>query len=130
VRDIYRMLISEQLTVHAIARELNRMGVAHASYPWDDTAVRTVLTHPKYAGIHAFGRTTSKLYTPIVKLPKSKWVLTTGAFEPIIDRATFVTAQRILQGRTNNKSDEELLQSLRALLASEGRLTIALIKNS
>ena len=130
VRDIYRMLISEELTVHAIARELNRMGVAHPNCLWDHTAVRTILTHPKYAGIHVFGRTSSKLYTPTVKLPKSEWVLTPGAFEPIIDRATFVTAQRILQSRTNNKSDEELLQSLRALLASEGRLTLALIKNS
>jgi len=36
VRDIYRMLISEKLTVHAIARVLNQRGIEYASdSPWD-----------------------------------------------------------------------------------------------
>jgi hypothetical protein len=35
-----------------------------------------------------------------------------------------------LESRTINKSDEELLHSLRALLATKGRLSLSLIKNS
>jgi Recombinase len=78
--------------------------------------VYNILLHPKYAGCHVFGRTSSRLYTPTVKLPKSEWILKPGAFEPIIDTETFAEAQKILEERTFNKTDEELLDSLRALL--------------
>src|SRR5271154_6183184 len=48
VRDIYRMLISEELTVHANARVLNQKGVEYAGDSrWDYQAVYGVLTHPK-----------------------------------------------------------------------------------
>jgi hypothetical protein len=131
VRDIYRMLISDKLSVHAIACELNRRRIKYiGDSKWDYQAVYAVLTHPKYTGCHVFARTSSKLYTPTVKLPRSEWVLTPGAFKPIIDQETFSQAQRILLSRTINRSDEELLENLRALLASEGRLSLHIIKNS
>jgi hypothetical protein len=131
VRNIYKMLVSDKLSVHAITRELinNRVQYIGRS-KWTPHAVDMILTQPKYAGYHAFGRTSSKLYTPIVKLPKSKWILTPGAFEPIVDHAMFVAAQRTLQSRTINQSNKELLDRLRALLASEGRLSLRLIQNS
>jgi DNA invertase Pin-like site-specific DNA recombinase len=131
VRDIYRMLISERRTVYAIARELNRKGVMYfGDSKWDYLAVHNVLTHPKYAGCHVFGRTSSKLCTPVVRVPRSDWTLTPAAFEPVVDQATFDEAQRILQERTVNKSDEDVLNGLRSLLAQEGRLSLAIIKNS
>jgi len=131
VREIYRMLVSENLSVYAIARELNKKGIKFSGDSrWDYAAVCAVLTHPKYTGCHVFGRTSSKLYTPVVRLPKSEWVLTPGAFEPLIDHTTYSEAQRILQGRTINKSSEELLDSLRGLLAKKGKLSLHLIKNS
>lgn len=131
VKDIYRMLVSEKRTVYAIACELNRTGVAYTGISkWDYQAVYNVLTHPKYAGCNVFGRTSSRLYTPTVKLPKSEWTFKNGAFEPIIDAVTFADAQKILEERTFNKTDEELLDGLRTLLASERRLTLTVIKHS
>jgi DNA invertase Pin-like site-specific DNA recombinase len=131
VKDIYRMLVSEKRTVRAIARELNCRGVAYvAGGKWHYQAVYSLLIHPKYAGCRVFGRTSSRLYTPMVKLPKSEWILKPGAFEPIIDTETFAEAQKILEVRTINKTDEELLDGLRDLLASERRLTLPLIKHS
>jgi DNA invertase Pin-like site-specific DNA recombinase len=131
VREIFRMLISEGRTVYAIARELNRLGVQYlGDSPWDYQSVYAVLTRPKYAGCHVFGRTSSRLYTPMVRIPRSEWIVMPDAFEPIIDIAMFDEAQRILKRRTFNKSNEDLLASLRALLASKGRLSLALIKNS
>ena len=131
VREIFRMLISERRTVYAIARELNRNGVQYlGDSPWDYQSVYAVLTSPKYAGCHVFGRTSSKLYTPMVRVPRSEWIVTPNAFEPIVDGATFDEAQRILWRRTFNKSNEDVLASLRVLLASEGRLSLTLIKNS
>ncbi len=131
IRDIYGMLISESFAVYGIACELNRRGIPYTDgSQWDYQAVFGILTHPKYAGCHLFGRTSSRLYTPSVKLPKSDWILTHGAFEPVVDQVTFLEAQRLLADRTINKSDEELLESLMALLAREGRLSLRLIKNS
>ena len=131
VKDIYRMLVSEKRTVYAIACELNRRGVAYiGGTKWDYQAVYNVLIHPKYVGCNVFGRTSSRLYTPTVKLPKSEWIFKPGAFEPIIDAVNFAEAQKILEERTFNKTDEELLDNLQALLASERRLSLTLIQNS
>lgn len=131
VRDIYRMLISEGITVYGIARELNRRGApCTGNSKWDYQAVYGILTNPKYAGCHVYGRTSCRLYTTSVELPVSDWILTPGAFEAVIDQSTFLSAQRILVDRTFNKSDEEVLTNLKALLEREGRLSIKLIKAS
>ena len=131
VRDIYRMLLRERRSVYGIACELNRRGVLYSrGSKWDYLAVLTILTHPKYAGCHVYGRTAQKLYSTSVRLARENWTVKPGAYEPIVDQKTFEKAQRVLEGRTINQSDERLLNSLRALLKKEGRLSLALIHNS
>ena len=130
VRDIYGMLISGSCpSMPLLANSTRRVSMLGDS-KWNHHAVHAILTHPKYTGCHVFGRTSGKLYTPVVRLPKSEWVFTPGAFQPIVDQATYLEAQRILQSRTTNKSDHELLDHLRGLLAIRGRLSLSLIKNS
>jgi hypothetical protein len=97
---------------------------------WTHSTVADVLTQPKYAGFHVYGRTTSRIYTPTVRLPKSDWLLCQHAFDPVVDYSTFLEAQKILESRTINRSDDELLESLRALLAREGRLSLRLVNDS
>jgi hypothetical protein len=131
IRDIYRMLISHASSIHAIARELNHRGIKYQGHSrWTHHTVEEVLTNPKYAGFHVYGRTSGRLYAPTVMLPKSDWILTPRAFEPIVDHATFLAAQQVLNCRTINKTDEELLNSLSLLLSREGRLSLRLIKAS
>ncbi len=131
VKDIFRMFVTEKQSVYAISRELNCRKVSYSvDSGWDYHAVHAVLTSPKYAGCHVFGRTSSKLSTPTVKVPSSEWILTPGAFESLVDPETFSEAQKILKDRTINKSDKDLLDSLRALLASKGRLSLSLIKEA
>lgn len=135
VREMFRMLISDRLSVPEIARELNKKGVKQAgkgpvANPWNYATVYHVLTNPKYAGIHVYGRSTQKLSTPTVRLPKSEWIITPEAFEPIVDKETFDRAQQILQSRTVNRSNQELLRELRSLVAAEGQLTARLIDSS
>jgi DNA invertase Pin-like site-specific DNA recombinase len=131
VRDIYRMLISEGLPIYAIARELNRRGIPYqGGARWTHHTVADVLTQPKYAGFHVYGRTTSRLYTPTKRLPKSDWLVSPRAFEPVVDYSIFVEAQQILQSRTINRTDEELLEALKRLLAEQGRLSLKLVKES
>ena len=131
VKSIFRMLVSEGMATYAIARELNARGVrCVGGSVWDYRAVYAVLTGLKYVGCHAFGRTSCRLSTRSVHLPPAEWVLAPGAFQPIVDEGTFLAAQRILEGRTFNQSDHSLLDKLRALLASEGRLSLHLIKSA
>jgi DNA invertase Pin-like site-specific DNA recombinase len=131
VKNIYRMLIEERFSICAIAKSLNGAGVKYMDDSrWDDLAIQTILTHPKYMGCHVFNRTSSKLYTPRMKLAESQWVVKPGAFKAIVDSTSFAKAQEILQSRTIRKSNEELLASLRRLLQREGRLSARLIKNS
>ena len=92
--------------------------------------VAEILTNPKYAGFHAYGRTSSRLSTPPVKRPKSDWILRPGAFEPIVEHETFLKAQQVLSFRTTNLPNKELLARLKLLLSREGRLSLKLIKNS
>jgi len=131
VRHIYKLLIYDGLSVNGIAAELNQRNLEYApDSKWDYAAVWGVLTGLKYIGFHAFGRTSAKLYTPKLNLPRSEWIVVSGAFEPIVDYATFAQAQQILYQRSLNKPDEELLYALRRLLARRGRLSGSLIADS
>lgn len=128
VREIYRMFIEEKRTVYGIARELNRREMKYlGDSKWDHLAVYNILSNPKYAGYNVFGRTSQKLGTASVRIPESEWICTPNAFTPLLDETTFRKAQRLLRGRTINKSDEELLAALRSLLACQGRLSARLI---
>jgi DNA invertase Pin-like site-specific DNA recombinase len=131
VKDMYRMFVSEKRSVCAIARELNRKAVPRPGYSkWDFSAIRKILTHPKYIGYAVFGQVSGRLHTPVVKVPKSEWIVKPGAYKPIIDPATFAKAQIPFEQRPIRKTDEELLGDLRTLLATEGRLSWKLIEDS
>jgi DNA invertase Pin-like site-specific DNA recombinase len=131
VKDIYRMFISDKRSLCAIARKLNSNSVPRPGHSkWDFAAVRTILTHLKYVGCAVFGQVSKKLNTPVVKVPKSEWTLRPGAFEPIVDPATFTEAQKVLGQHRCQRTDEDLLDDLRRLLASEGRLSFSVIKKA
>jgi DNA invertase Pin-like site-specific DNA recombinase len=130
VREIYRMFVYERKGFNAIADELNRRGVAYNdSYRWLHSTVGKILKNPIYMGTYVFGRTSQRLYTPRMRVPESEWVVKPNAFQPIVDRDTFAAVQTILQDRTINKSNEQLLEYLRQILHQKGRLSLNLIKN-
>ena len=131
VRTVYRLFVVEKRTVYWIANELNRRGVPYSGGArWDYLAVHNILAHPKYVGCHVFGRSTQRLYTPSVRQPEASWTVTPGAFEAIVEQETFSLAQRLLQARVINRSNEQLLEDLKQLLAKEGKLTLGIIQNA
>jgi hypothetical protein len=131
IKDIYRMLISEKRSVCSIARTLNAANVPRPGWrEWTPFSIQSIVTNPKYAGCSVFGKTTSRLYTPIVKLPKSEWTIRRGAFVPIIDEAMFAKAQKAYEGRHYPRTDDELLGDLRKLLALERTLSSTVIDNA
>src|SRR5216683_5510100 len=62
VREIYRMFISQGLSMQSIADELNRQAVPfQGAREWKAHSVRRILTNPKYKGTAIYNRTTARL---------------------------------------------------------------------
>ena len=130
VREMYRLVVEEKSTPFAVARELNRRGLSNQGRAWNHQNVYRILTHPKYAGCNVWNRTSRRLGGPNVKTPRSKWIIKPGAFEPVIDPPYFQEAQYILGQRTCAKSNEQILDTLRILLRTNGKLTGPILTNS
>jgi DNA invertase Pin-like site-specific DNA recombinase len=135
VQEIYQMFIQKGMTFSEIARELNRRRTKYIEgSEWSRRAVETILTHPKYVGCNVYGRYTQRLYTPPKPKPRSEWTITPGAFEPLVDPTAYEKAQRIIERAheefPRNRSDNELLDALRNILARNGRITNKLIENT
>jgi hypothetical protein len=88
------------------------------------------LTNSKYNGWLTYGRTSRKLHSKELKMPESSWVRVPHPSAKIIDDATFASVQRRLATFTINKSDDQLLDELRSILAKHGRLTAATIRHT
>jgi DNA invertase Pin-like site-specific DNA recombinase len=131
IRQIFRLFIQKKMNFLEIAMELKRQKTKYLrGSEWDHKAVRAVLTHPKYAGINVYGRSSSRLYTPRLEVPRSEWAVRLGAFEAVVEPETFHEAQRILATFTRNKSDASLLEVLKAILEKEGKLSMDIIEST
>ena len=131
VREIYRLFIEERLSTDAIAKELNRRGIPYLNgREWYQVGVYRILTHPKYCGCHVFGQRSQILNAPSVSMPKHTWCVVSNAFESIVSRETFEEAQRIIHSRTFFKTNDRVLDALRALRAEKGRLSQKLISKA
>ena len=128
VRDIYQMFVGQKMNYSAIAGELNRRRIAYfGDAPWNGRAVQTILTHPRYVGCNVYGRSSQRLYTSTVIRPRSEWTIVPKAFEPLIDTGIFAQAQERIGRWPRNRSDTALLDSLKTIIAKEGRISDALI---
>ena len=131
VREIFRKFTVDRLSLKAIARDLNERGVPSIKNKrWTHSVIATLISHPKYIGCNVFNRTTLRLGTAPVAVPTSDWVICPGAHEEIVDTKTFALAQKIRAGRTIRKTNEQLLEGLRSLLAVKGKLSNQIIDES
>jgi DNA invertase Pin-like site-specific DNA recombinase len=130
IKDIFRLFVIERLSLKAIARELNRKGLSFvAGSKWDHMHVRRILTGHKYVGCHVYGKSTQALFTPTKRVPKEQWVVAPNAFSPLIDMDLFDKAQQRIASFTCNKTDEQVLEDVRRLWKTEGRLSREVIEN-
>jgi DNA invertase Pin-like site-specific DNA recombinase len=131
VRRIYRLFVTDRLTLKAIARRLNGEGVmSEGGRPWTTQRVGAVLRAEKYAGENVFGKVHRRLDNPAVRQPRANWIRVPGAFEAIVPRALFDRAQALMSKVSPNAPDEVMLANLAGLLAREGRLSGPLISGS
>jgi DNA invertase Pin-like site-specific DNA recombinase len=133
VREIFRMFTADLQTPGKIARELNRRGISYSGYKhrrWNFNAVDRILKNPKYAGCSVYGKSTGRLGMPRTKIPPQFWTRTPGVWTPIIDMATFKLAERRFASQPRNKTDDQLLDELRAVMHKNGELTGSLLRSS
>ena len=131
IKSIYTWFIEKELTEAQIASRLNASGIpAEQGGPWTRGLVHGVLTNEKYIGNNLFNRTSFKLKQIHVLNPPDLWVRKEGAFDALVDKQVFYTAQGIILGRHRRFSNEELLDKLRALFHQRGYLSGIVINES
>ena len=130
VREIFRKFTVVKMGFKAIARDLNQRGVPSIKNKrWTHSVVARLISHPKYVGCNVFNRTTMRLGSAPVAVPTSEWVICPESHEAIVDTKIFAMAQEI-HGRTAHKTNEQLLEGLRSLLAAKGKLSNKIIDES
>lgn len=134
VRTIFKLAAeAKTTTLKQIANELNLRHMRRWNgKPWDRFSVHNILRNDKYVGSNTYGRTTRKLCSPSRKVESDLWVTNPHAFVPLVNRDMFDRAQKFLKRRAvrRMRSDEYYIQSMRKILAREGKLTERLLKNN
>lgn len=124
VQRIYRLFVHDGRPEREIAAMLNADGLStDLDRPWTRGTVHQVLTNEKYIGNNVYNRVSFKLKHRRVVNDPDMWVRRDGAFEPVVDVALFARARQIIEDRSRQFSDEELLTLLRELLVNEGALS-------
>ncbi|WP_374657395.1 recombinase family protein [Phenylobacterium sp.] len=126
VRRIFRLYALTGLSRGAIAKTLNAAGApSPTGRGWTGDRVQRVLRCEAYVGTYVYGRVRYSLGRASKMAPQD-WKRVENAFPPIIERAVFDLANRLLDAR-RRRTDAELLDDLRELLVQEGRLDADLI---
>ena len=131
VRWIFTSFAKQRKSLRELARLLNQRGIRNArGGPWQWHHVRQVLRNENYIGNIVWNRQSVKLKGKVVNNPTEKWIRTTGALEPIIERSLFDAAQAVLRERPQALTQEQKLAPLRRLLQKRGTLSMKLINRS
>lgn len=124
VRWVYRSFVEEGRSEREIAGLLNSKGVAtDLGRSWTRGTVHQVLINEKYVGNNVWNKSSFKLKKKHVRNSPDMWIRSEGAFEGIVDRLLFDAAQTIIRDRSLKLSNDQMLESLQALLASRGYLS-------
>jgi hypothetical protein len=128
VRRVFSMAI-EGHGGAAIARELNRRNITRYGRPWSSLDVRNIVRNPKYTGCNVWHRHSQRLRPDKrIQVGHEQWIVRPAAFAPIVDKETFDRAQASFPRKADlTWSDEEILQRVRRLLKTKGRLSETLL---
>jgi len=128
VRHMYQLFTKQGKCEREIAEYLNGRGIkTDIGRQWTRSTVRQVLTNEKYIGNNVYNRRSFKLKKKRVINPSDIWIRADGAFEAIVDPASFYTVHGIIQERSRRYSDEEMIQMLTGLVEKHSDISAHLI---
>ncbi len=123
VQKIYEWFTDEGLVELEIARRLNMMHTrTDLDREWTRATVHQVLINEKYIGSNVYNRISFKLKKLRVVNTPDMWIRKDDAFEPIVTRDIFYTAQGIIRARAWRYSNDELIERLLGLYRHRGFL--------
>jgi DNA invertase Pin-like site-specific DNA recombinase len=112
----------------AIARQLNRKAIPTSTGKrWNRGTIGRLLRNENYIGNLIFNRRSCKLRGVHTYNAPDVWIRSEDCIEPIIDRAVFLRAKKIIEERRVDLPEEEMLARLRRTLIKERRLSPAII---
>ena len=124
VNQIYRWFVDGGLSESQISTRLNNSGAkTDADRNWTRASVHELLTNEKYVGSNIYNRKSFKLKKLRVVNEPGMWIRKDAAFESIVPRDIFYTAQGIIRARARKFSDDELIDRLRMLYQQRGYLS-------
>jgi DNA invertase Pin-like site-specific DNA recombinase len=131
VTEIYQSFLQLGKSEREIASDLDARGfLTDLGHKWTRGTVHQILINPKYIGSNVYNRRSFKLKRVRVSNPPDMWIIKPNAFEGIVSEDDYMRAQTIIESRHRSWSNEEMLQGLRDLLVSKGRLSGLLIDES
>ena len=131
VRTIYHLFVRDGKREAEIAKVLQESGVqTETGRPWTRGLVHQILSNEKYIGNNVYNRCSFKLKKKRVRNTPDMWVRSESAFDAIIDPASFFMARGIIEERHRHFTDAELVDWLRKLYATNGRLSASLIDDA
>ena len=127
VASIYKSFIAHRGETE-IAADLNARGLkSQFGKSWTTWQVHEILVSQKYVGIDLYNRTSGKLKQKRNPNPRGLWLRSGKALKPLVTNEEFQTVQARIRARSRNWTDEELLEGLRELLRTAGRLSARII---
>lgn len=128
VNKIYQWFVHDQKTEREIADILNSKGIkTDLDRSWTRGVVHQILTNEKYIGHNVYNRKSFKLKAKRVSNPPEEWVRKNHAFPAIVPFDLFEQAQNIIYKRSKKITKEQMLNLLKKLLETKGKLSGLLI---
>jgi DNA invertase Pin-like site-specific DNA recombinase len=128
VQEIFHSFIEGSKTQSKIADDLNARGIASGTKRrWTFGLVHEILVNPKYIGANVYNRRSTKLKQRTIVNPEPLWLRKDGAFPSIVSSDLFLRAAKLIESLTHRPTDDEMLDQLRSLLKSKGKLSRKLI---
>jgi hypothetical protein len=130
VRWIFHQFVVERKSDCQIARELNQAKVSNQERSWTDGMIHTILKNENYIGNIVYNRTSRRLGQKLVNNPHQLWVRRVATLDPIVDRILFARAQKIMDERRVEISEDQMLLRLRVALNRNGKLNSTIIDSA
>ena len=129
VQEAFVLFVEKGFDERQIAGHLNARNVpSPGGLRWSETAVRHILTNRQYAGAVVYNRTSQRLKTRRRTNPPEQWIVTPGAYDPIVSEDLYERAQSILEGRKRRYTREHMLERLSVLYEKYRVVTSRLIR--
>ena len=121
VREVYRSFVEGGRSEYEIAGQLNQRGIlTDLERPWTRGSVHQLLINEKYIGNNVWARTSFKLKAAHVQNAPAEWIRADDAFQGIVDKSIFERAQSIIHARSEQVSNERMLNLLAQILEQRG----------